>query len=383
MKRFHSGGGLVAVIVPSAALAFCPSYALSSSENTHDCGIEAVPGTNPTLAEWQALFAVVSHGPSGWGSNGPTVDDIGQGCGKPEPLHKVPARFPCELLKGIAMQESSWRQFCVPDRPADQAGGAERTIISFDCGYGVGQVTSGMHRGESPGFDRTRVAAEPLYNLATGASILAGKWRLTECIGDNQPSVIENWYAAAWAYNGLAYKNNPNNPNYDSNRGAWNPKAGGGAPYQEKVFGWIEHPSSSAHWKSVALAYPSLADVGGANGAPELPQPSCASPTDCVARRAVNVSACLGSSAPDAGTSPGPADAGSMPQTDAGSTPADAGSTGPGPAAPGADAGGVSEPPPEVTGGCGCGGSGAALVPALSLPLLMLGGARRRRHTRT
>ena len=36
-----------------------------------------------------------------------------------------------------------------------------------------------MHIGETPGFDRYRVASEPTYNLATGTQILAGKWRAT------------------------------------------------------------------------------------------------------------------------------------------------------------------------------------------------------------
>ena len=94
------------------------------------------------------------------------------------------------------MQESGWRQFCVPDTPADQVGGASRTIISFDCGYGVGQVTSGMHKGETPAFDRARVANDATYNLATGTLILADKWRATNCVGDNQPRTVEDWYVA-------------------------------------------------------------------------------------------------------------------------------------------------------------------------------------------
>src|SRR4029079_18247202 len=152
--------------------------------------------------------------------------------------------FPCELLKGIASQESGWRQFCVPDDPGDQVGGPSRTIISFDCGYGIGQVTSGMHIGESPAFDRDRVANDPTYNLATGTQIIASKWIATERVGDNQPSIIEDWYTAAWAYNGLAYVNNPNNPNYDANRGVWDPQIGGGGAYQEEG-GWgVEHPSA-------------------------------------------------------------------------------------------------------------------------------------------
>ena len=69
--------------------------------------------------------------------------------------------------------ESNWRQFCVPTEPPDQEGGESRTVISFDCGYGIAQVTSGMHVGETPDFDRERVAADPVYNLATGTRILA------------------------------------------------------------------------------------------------------------------------------------------------------------------------------------------------------------------
>ncbi len=139
------------------------------------------------------------------------------------------------------MQESGWQQFCAPDRPMDQAGGSSRTIISFDCGYGASQITSGMRSGDSPDFDPRRVAAEPAYNAATGTQILAMKWRATRCIGDRQPAFIEHWYSAVWAYNGLAYVNNPNNPNYDAGRGVYDPAIGGAVPYQERVFGWMEH----------------------------------------------------------------------------------------------------------------------------------------------
>jgi hypothetical protein len=273
-----------------SSAAFCPCYTASSPNNNNGCGVEAVAGTNPTISEWNAIFDLVSQGPDVWGDKGPTVSDIGQGCGKPEPYHTVPARFPCELLKGIAKVESGWRQFCVPDLPSDQVGGASRTIISFDCGYGIGQVTSGMHVGENPSFDRNRVAADPTYNLATGTRILAAKWIATNCVGDNQPTVVEHWYASTWAYNGLAYVNNPNNPNYDTNRGVWNPQVGGGAPYQEKVFGYMEYPNGQ--WDAVALAYPNRGDIGGASNPPDLPEPECASPTNCVNKRQTHVTAC-------------------------------------------------------------------------------------------
>lgn len=334
---------LAAAASAGSAGAYCPCYTASSSSNTHACGVEAANGTNPTHAEWQTIFDLVAQGPSVWGTAGPSVSDIGQGCGKPESMHSVPARFPCEILKGIAMQESGWRQFCVPDTPADQVGGASRTIISFDCGYGIGQVTSGMHAGESPSFDRSRVASDPTYNLATGTQILASKWKATNCVGDNQPSVVEDWYAAVWAYNGLAYSNNPSNPNYDANRGVWNPKVGGAAPYQEKVFGWIEHAPDSTYWTDVALAYPDPGTVGGSGSPPALPEPSCASPTDCVNHRTAHTSYCFSSPTQDggaggAGGSGGAAGAGGA--SDGGATDASAGDASGWPEAGGAGGGG-------------------------------------------
>lgn len=338
---------------------YCPCYTLSSPSNNEGCGVEAVNGTNPSHDEWNAIFDLVSQGPAVWGDKGPSVTDIGQGCGKPEPLHSVPARFPCELLKGIAMQESGWRQFCVPTTPGDQVGGPSRTIISFDCGYGIGQVTSGMHSGENPDFDRERVAGDPIYNLATGTRILASKWKATECVGDNQPSVIEHWYAATWAYNGLAYVNNPNNPAYDANRGVWDYKVkpSPAAPYQEKVFGWIEH-TPHAEWIPTKLAYPNPGDIQSTdefpNIPPELPEPGCASPTDCVNERPTNKTVCNGD--------PGAGGAGQGGSTGQGGDVGPAGvggggASGPGDAGGGGVGGGDGASKPESggdDGGCSC-----------------------------
>jgi MYXO-CTERM domain-containing protein len=319
-----------------------------------------------------------------WGSAGPSAGNIGQGCGHPETLHSVAARFPCELLKAIAMAESGWTQFCVPDQPSDEVGGASRTIISFDCGYGVGQVTSGMHAGETPSFDRDRVASDATYNLATGTQILAGKWKATECVGDNQPTIIEDWYIATWAYNGLAYVNNPNNPNYDAGRGVWDPASPHAAPYQEKVFGRIEH--TGGKWAATALAYPNPGDCGTGGNPPALPEPDCASPTDCGNKRSVHTTVCNGGTGGTGGaggstgtttttttttsvTGSGGA-GGGMVIPDAGTEP-DAGGS------PGKDAGkdgGSGEE--EEKGGCGCrtageGGAGglwaiAALAAAIA-----------------
>jgi len=301
MRRF-----LVAVVLLAAhsAAAQCPCYSVSTTPNTYQCGIEATPGTNPTVADWQPIFLKVAGGPQRWGTDGPALSAIASGCGHPVVTTQISPVFPCELLQAIAMNESGWRQFCAPTTPASQKGLSSRTIISFDCGYGIGQVTSGMHIGDMPTFDRARVAGEPAYNLATGAQILGGKWRATACVGDRQPSLVEDWYIATWAYNGLAAINDPNNASYDTMRPICNPNLGCPMrPYQERVFGWMEHPPTAAHWPVLAPAYPDRASFKyDSNGRPlALPEPTCAGPTDCTKSRSTHVSRCLGTNPPDAG----------------------------------------------------------------------------------
>jgi hypothetical protein len=291
--------GVLVVLAPAPdALAYCPSYTPAETAGGQNCGVDPVPGQDPSIAGWQQIFASVAPGEASWGANGPAgIGTIGAGCGKPNAMTSVPAHFPCHVLYAITMVESGWRQFCVPDTPAASVGAPSRTIVSFDCGYGIGQVTSGMHVGETPAFDRTRVAGEAEYNLATGTFILASKWRATNCVGDNDPDLVEDWYTAIWAYNGLAYSNNPNNPNLTAGRGVYDPANGGSYAYQEKVFGWMEHPPADGRWAALAPAYPDRAEIGSGGSPPALSEPSCASPTDCTSTRSTHVSACTGAAA--------------------------------------------------------------------------------------
>ncbi len=374
----------VALLVSApASAAYCPCYTLSSPNNDHSCGVEAATGTNPSVAEWQDIFQLVAQGPSAWGTKGPAVGAIGQGCGKPEATHDVPAQFPCEVLKAIAMQESSWQHFCAPTTPSDMVGKSSRTIISFDCGYGIGQVTSGMHTGETPNFDRARVAGDPLYNMATGTQILAGKWKATNCVGDNQPRTVEHWYTAVWAYNGLAYSNNPSNPKHDPNRGVYDPKVGGDYAYQERVFGWVEHPPTAGHWPKVALAYPDPSDCGSTGSPPDLPEPHCASPTDCANQRSTHTSLCFaggggaggaagaggakgGAGGGSAGASAGKAGAAAGGAGKAGAGMAGAGMAGTGAGGSGAGKGGSSAPAGGAAGAAQAGAVGASTAGAPS-----------------
>jgi hypothetical protein len=376
---------LAALLAPSLADA-CPCYSVTATPNTYNCGVEAALGTNPARPDgWVPIFDLVSRGPAAWGSAGPTVSNIPAGCTATPTLMQA-ATFPCELLKAIAMNESSWTQFCVPTEPPNKVGSPSQTIIAVDCGYGVGQVTSGMHIGETPSFDRAKVASDPVYNLATGAQILAGKWRGSKCVGDRQPRVIEDWYTATWAYNGLSYSNNPNNPMYNAMRPVCDPNVGcPGRPYQERVFGWIEHPYKT-YWTSVPLAYPNRGDITDMPGVvqmvPPLPEPSCAGPTDCVNHRAVHQTACGAAPAPDGGTVA--VDGGAPPDLAAADLAATVGDSDAAPTStPAVDAARPHGKPIDDGCNCGVGGGHRGGLPHFAIALLLAALlARRASHRR-
>lgn len=105
------------------------------------------------------------------------------------------------------------------------------TLRSFDCGYGLSQVTTGMgHLGAPPAYDigvpsaqQAIIGTDFVFNLAAGVKILADKWNgapnVRPVAGDGDPSNLEDWYYAIWSYNGFAFSNHPLNPDRDPLRG--------------------------------------------------------------------------------------------------------------------------------------------------------------------
>ncbi len=192
--------------------------------------------------------------------------------------------IPATLLKAIAWIESAMVQASY-DIPFDAVGEA---LVSFDCGHGIMQVTSGMTTPlgesgrESP--EQALVATHFAYNIARGAVILADKWNAapenrpiagTDTGGD--PGIAENWYFAVWSYNGFTgpganRSNHPLDPIY----GSWprTPYSCGPAddglghnrgnyPYQELVFGCASHPpqvKGQSLWNPLPLSLPDLKD---------------------------------------------------------------------------------------------------------------------------
>lgn len=120
--------------------------------------------------------------------------------------------IPPTILKAIAYTESNYRQF--------KDG---QPFVSFDgVSVGIMQVTPKFY----PDLDVERLKYDIKYNIEAGADILLGKWEYAfisnpriPIIGNGDMRVLENWYFAIWAYNGLNENNNPNMIPY--NHGSW------------------------------------------------------------------------------------------------------------------------------------------------------------------
>lgn len=170
------------------------------------------------------------------------------------------AVVPPTLLKAIGWVESNWQQF----------DGNGVPLVSFDFGYGIMQVTTGMAgafgdpRGSLPERVQSRVAGDYKYNIASGARELARDFLTVPSVGQRDPTALEDWYYAVWAYNGWGWVNNPNNPQFTrQGTPATNPTA---FPYQERVFYWVEHPPRDAEghslWRPIHVRLPSARQIG-------------------------------------------------------------------------------------------------------------------------
>jgi hypothetical protein len=191
--------------------------------------------------------------------------------------------LPPTLLKAIGWIESGLTQARGPV-PWSAVGPA---LISFDCGHGIMQITSGMTSPADHGWpsqQQALVATDYLYNIGRGAAILADKWNgapgyrpIAGTDTDSDPTIIENWYFAVWGYNGFTgpganRSNHPMDPGY----GAW-PRTGfscgplndgfghsySNYPYQEIVFGCAARPPSVAGaqvWTPLPVSLPDLND---------------------------------------------------------------------------------------------------------------------------
>ena len=189
-----------------------------------------------------------------------------------------PPRVPATLLRAIGWVESNLAM-AAPSVPFGSTGPA---LVSFDCGYGLMQVTTGMTvplgADNRPTVSQANVATHYLYNIARGAFILADKWNgapdfrpIAGTDTNSDSSIIENWYYAVWGYNGFTgpgsvQPNHPLDPRFSNTRERW--KCDGTQsrtryPYQELVWGCMASPpvrNGQQLWAPVPASLPNLSD---------------------------------------------------------------------------------------------------------------------------
>jgi putative cell wall-binding protein len=127
--------------------------------------------------------------------------------------------IPPEIVKAVAIQESSWRQF-------DEKGDP----LVIDGGIGIMQVT------QPHNFNEDLLKNDIKYNIEKGVEILDQKFRNFDAIlpklNDMDRDVLENWYFALLAYNGKKQVNSPTKQDDGSvNKGA----------YQEEVYTKVDY----------------------------------------------------------------------------------------------------------------------------------------------
>lgn len=170
----------------------------------------------------------------------------------------VPGYVPPTLLKAIGWAETSWRHAGYEV----QRGATGRTITSSSCAFGVMQILTEMQIRNQPTARQTAIGTDYRFNIAAGARVLAEKWNLapsvTPVVRSRFPQALEDWYYAVWAYHcygercgQLGLHDNPDDPALTWPRPIYNSPeqlASGTRftradyPYQELVFGLIQHP---------------------------------------------------------------------------------------------------------------------------------------------
>jgi hypothetical protein len=210
-------------------------------------------------------------------------------------------QVPVQVLLGLLAQESNTMQASPHAVDAttgnfNQGGfyGNGNDWSTVDCGYGIGQVTTGMTVGwtgnvadGSSSFttaeQQQAIATDYASNIAASLNMLIDKWnqlKAANIIANNaDPSKIANWWFALWAYNagiepgsaaygnttgctpgpsctdnggsggnwGLGWSNNPANPSFPADRGVFtntptDTKVPNHWSYPELVTGWAFSP---------------------------------------------------------------------------------------------------------------------------------------------
>ena len=186
--------------------------------------------------------------------------------------------IPVEILRAIGWVESS---LTMASR-STKFESVGTSLVSFDCGHGIMQVTSGMTVpigiDGKPNDKQVAVATSYPHNIARGAAVLAAKWnnapQSRPIVGtdtNSDPSIIENCYYAVWAYNGFTgpastKSNHPLDPTFQWPRSPYQcdgTQSRSRFPYQELVWGCMSNPAyryGERLWVQVLVSLPNFND---------------------------------------------------------------------------------------------------------------------------
>lgn len=237
---------------------------------------------SPDMVEWATDLAVQGRldvrRRSGW--NGTDLSSYTpQGLFPPVAL-KGGGRVPAQIMLGVLTQESNLVQ-ATSRASAGESGnfiqggyygnaGSVHTVdwSAVDCGYGIGQVTSGMARSDTTytAEQQKAITVDYAANIAASVQILQDKWNQLYAQGilanGGDPQYLENWWFALWAYNsgfnqpdasdaaapwGLGWFNNPANGLYPPDRKMFLSSGYDDArtpnlwSYPERVLGWAAY----------------------------------------------------------------------------------------------------------------------------------------------
>ncbi len=178
------------------------------------------------------------------------------------------AAIPPQILYAIAWVESRMAQAAYEV----DWGTLGAPNLSFDCGYGIMQITSSINNdGGLPSRYEALVGSHFAYNIAAGARILAEKWNdaFFPIVGTHDPNFIESWYYALWAYNGWAGINHPQHPSKPPGRGIYgcDEERRWEFTYPELVLGCVINPPvvlGSRLWDPLLISLPNLAALSAA-----------------------------------------------------------------------------------------------------------------------
>ncbi|OZM56510.1 hypothetical protein CIB95_12110 [Lottiidibacillus patelloidae] len=150
------------------------------------------------------------------GSYNPPADEISRMLTEKAIEYNIPP----ELVKAIAWSETNWLQFRETDDPNGRWKAGDPVISHIDRrGIGIMQVTkySESEVANNANEDIVRLKNDIEYNIESGIKILKDKWnyggKITPIINDGAWDVLDHWYFAILAYNGMSYQNDPNHPN--------------------------------------------------------------------------------------------------------------------------------------------------------------------------